>query len=802
MEARRPDADDTLTTAAPGLIIDAASFDAPLLGGRYHLLALIGSGGAGQVYRVRDQQLDEIVALKMLRHEVGDAGAAEALRQEVKLARRVTHKNVARTFDIGEHNGVGFLTMEYVDGISLARVIGDVPLSTQRALHVAQSIAEGLAAAHEAGVIHRDLKPSNVLVESANRVVITDFGIARLGTSASPHESAAWIGTPAYMAPEQVECRTDIDARTDIYALGEVLFELLTGRRVWLGTTSVAVAMRRLNEPPPNPCELRADLPRAVGDFVVHLLARHREDRIATAEEVVHALTALAALSDVRELASSDSRDLRASSAEASDGAQAPTSLQPRAKSIPVAVLPFRNGAPADDYISDGFSEDLLDLLSTAPALRVRPRSLVQAFKRQDVDPREVGRQLGVDVVVDGSMRRLGDDSFRLTVRLVGVADGFQLWARTFEAVTADLFVVSDTAARAIGHALTTHIVGPTRKTASDPVAIDLYLRAREELAKRAYGNDVDDAVELLQEALRRDPEEPNILAAYAIARSRISHSRKSALEALRAAELATRIAPHLADGWLSLASVRLMEADFPSTVRASARALQCSPHLAKAHHLVGDVMVQVGWTEAAIERCALALRLDPSLPGPAITLALVHALFGDDESAEEMLRHPSLSGAPVSVIAMGTRSRFAMWRRKPPLPADGDVDISSQRGPAARIARFCQEVAVSQRVSNASVESLRSLRSLASTLIGSFVGQIEAEAWASVAEGERALDAIEFASSRGLSDLLWMDRLVLFSEIRTLPRFQALRASVVARAETIRAALLEEGFSESVRLR
>jgi serine/threonine-protein kinase len=247
---------------------------AEMLADRYEILGLLGSGGMGAVYKARDVSLGELIALKVLRPELSDDASMHLrFRQEVKLARRVTHPNVARTFDFGEHGSHKFLTMELIVGASLGTTLHEhgAP-SLARVIEVAVAVAQGLGAAHAAGVVHRDLKPDNVLLGDDGRILITDFGIARMRDPVV-HEGAttvgAPLGTPAYMAPEQVQGARDIDGRADIYALGAILYELLTGVRAWQGDTVYVIAARRLVEPPPDPREKRPGLAPAFAELVL-----------------------------------------------------------------------------------------------------------------------------------------------------------------------------------------------------------------------------------------------------------------------------------------------------------------------------------------------------------------------------------------------------------------------------------------------------------------------------------------------------------------------------------------------------
>ncbi|MBN9162816.1 MAG: protein kinase, partial [Myxococcales bacterium] len=424
-----------------------------LLGGRYELLGMLGAGAMGTVYRARDRELDEVVALKVLKKELASADMIERFRREVKLARRVTHKNVARTYDIGEDGGDRFLTMEFIEGEMLGALLarkGRLPL--EDVIRYGLDVCAGLAAAHAANVLHRDLKPENVIVAKDGRAVITDFGIARAATREELSRTVGGIvGTPAYMAPEQVEGSADLDARADLYALGTMLFELITGQMAWQGDSIVTVAAGRLLKPPPDPRTVMPNLPAPVAELVLKLMARYRDDRFASAHDTAIALDGLVV----------------APASAPAVSRHAPSGTLPLLPALPslreqrstgarvVAILPVLNlGASDDLYLVDNVNEDVVDLLSVVPGLLVRPRGDTARFDDPRRDVREVGRSLGADVVVDGSLRRLGD-TVRASFRLISVEDGFQLWARRFDRPPAQLLSIADDAAEAIARALT-----------------------------------------------------------------------------------------------------------------------------------------------------------------------------------------------------------------------------------------------------------------------------------------------------------------------------------------------------------
>lgn len=384
-----------------------------LLAGRYEVQGLLGGGAMGAVYRAFDRALEEAIALKVLRRELArDPDALERFRREVKLARRVTHANVARTFDLGESDGELFLTMELVLGESLgARLAREGALPLAEAARITGEVVRGLVAAHAADVVHRDLKPDNVMLDGA-RVVITDFGVARAVARGDARRSMGVTGTPAYMAPEQVEGRADVDGRADFYALGVMLFEMLTGELPFDGDSALAIAAARLTREAPDVTTFAPALPAAARDLVGDLLVRDRARRLTDPSVLLARVDALS----------------RSDADAPPSRRRGPSAAEISRRERTVAVVPFSNrGVEADLYLAEGLAEDVVDALSVVSGVRVRPLSQVRELAGRDA--RDAGRILGVDVVVEGSVRREGE-RLRMSVRLITVQDGFQLWAK------------------------------------------------------------------------------------------------------------------------------------------------------------------------------------------------------------------------------------------------------------------------------------------------------------------------------------------------------------------------------------
>ncbi|MCB9756362.1 MAG: protein kinase [Myxococcales bacterium] len=745
--------------AAPGGA--APTITAPtgaLLADRYQILGVLGEGGMGTVYRVRDLELDEVVALKVLRRDwTDDPAALERFRQEVKLARRVTHRGIARTFDIGEHGGARFLTMEFVAGRSLARALEDeARWSSAEVVRVVREIAEALRAAHAAGVVHRDLKPDNILLEEGGRVVVSDFGIARLVSTVAATTAVEGVaGTPAYMAPEQLRGEPT-DARADLYALGLVLYELLTGRRAF------ADALARLREPAPDPRALDPNVSPQLAALTLRLLAPEPVTRLSSASELLAALERVAA--------GAGERPPSAGPGPRSTGAQR------------LAVFPLRTaGPPSDSWIGDGLTDDLLDSLCMVRGLQVKARAVPLAGETAQA----YGLRLGVELVLEGRIQRRGD-AVRLTLRLSTTADGFQVWARRFDCPFAELFVISDQAADQVAHAAGQTRRGPTRAPIN-PEALEQYLRAREIQGRQAMS--WRDSFARIQRARALAPSDPTILSAYAyvLALSEFDGGPGAAArleDGRRAAERALELAPELAEPWVALARVRFQSSDTPGAMRALRRALANGPSLAAAHDLSGRILAESDRLDEAARHLELAQSIDASLGYGAVDLIRLDALRGRWDAVSARLA--TLSPARPE-FALMIAPRLNLWRRAlvyelPPSESNATLDAT---------VRFTNAVIREGRVSREAYEfftwtlNKRTPHSRARRLLQ----QIEAEVFLVAGDEEHGTRAIEGAVADGLEDLAWLRRCPLLDGLRGAGRLAAPLAAVEARVAAIAAA-------------
>ena len=807
-----------------GEVTDLSDAASVLYGGRYELLDLVGAGGAGTVYRARDTELDEVVALKVLRPElIRSATVIERFRSEVKLARRVTHRNVARMFDIGEHQGERFLTMEFVEGEMLsARIFSGAqgasrPLPLPLILDVIKQMCAGLTAAHSVGVIHRDLKPDNVIIGKDGRVVITDFGIAR-ALQPSQQATAAtneFVGTPEYMSPEQAEGAA-IDFRTDIYSLGVMLFEMLTGGLPFTGSTPLITAAARLLKPPPDPRARRPELSEALAQVVLRCMARQPQDRFASTDELDHAVTAaiqsmpatgktsvvtpaaaqrpthLHPISQSEASAPAPSNDRPSvSGAFTQAGLSLDAQAQAQATAKVVAVLPFRNQGPAaDQYLSDGLTDDLTDALSMVSGLRVRSRGAVQsAGGAAPADPLAVGRALSVHVLVDGSVRRMGEQ-LRITSRLVQVDDGSQIWAQRFDRPAADALQVSDEMAQAVSSALTGGAAGPQRKVMQDAEALDLYLRGRA-LFQRGDVGSLREGAALLEQAIAIRPNDPMVLTVYAQTKARLWFfgGAGAGQQAREAAERAVAAAPDMAESHVTMALVHFHLSDAAAAVRELRLALKRTPSLVDAHDLMGRILMETGPVNIGLRHFDYSFQQDPSNRRVLLDRGRAQALLGDWAASDKIFESALNHGVPPPAIWI-LRSRLLMWRRdraraeewlkRPDLQGD---NYSASRG-------MLEVIAGKKRMEPADFFK-NGLGSEQSSPRGrTFYFQLLTEFNAFYRENDAAIRELARCVDMGFFDICWMDRCPLLEELRVDLRFHALRKIVAARAAQVHEAL------------
>jgi serine/threonine-protein kinase len=743
---------------------------------RYEIEAVIGRGGMGAVYRARDLALGESIALKVLA-QGSEAGLAEIMRfrQEVRLARKVTHPNVARVFDIGEHEGLVYLTMELLDGETLRQVLrqrGALPPA--EAIRVARALCDGLRAAHAAGVVHRDLKPANVILAPSGRVVIMDFGIARSLTEASGLTVGA-IGTPTYMAPEQL-FSGNVDARTDVYALGLVIHEMLTGAR-------------------PGAAGVR-DLPPALADLVRRCTAPLADARPASVDEVARVLAEACGAPAAPPSADGEATVVRGAARDADTRPIARQAGEPAlvtgTREPALAVLPFRYRGPKDEEgLGDAITDELVDVLARTRGMRVLGSGATARY-RDARDPRDIGRDLSASAVIDGSAQIAGD-KVRITVRLLETAGGVQLWSERFDGDLGDLLTLQETIAHRVAEELRLELTTLTHRAAAPAAAIELYLDGRHRL--RAFDHDgAVAAAASLTRALELAPDFAPAMAAHAIACLRAwfwdaqdgavdweGASRQSVARALERAESLAET--HLAAGILATHG-----GEYRAAARAIDRALTIAPTYADAHEYLGMLQCEAGRAEEGARRLRHAASLDPGLMYCGIFISRQHALRGRWEEAEaNLVEMDRLHGPAIARLTLAQRVRQAAWRGdREALRRAAEVSTHNE-SPNWRLVLLYARALLGDVDGAELREAMRPmLTGMHNPRRWSLNEQLATEIYAARGEVEEAHLHLSRAATSVLVDLDWLDRCPILAPLRDLPDWSEIRRRVRVRADAV----------------
>jgi len=770
-----------------------------IFAGRYEIRALLGMGGMGSVYEALDRELLDVVALKIVRSELlALADTVERFRDEVRLARKITHRNVVRVYDLGEAEGRRFLTMERIEGVSLGSEIEERgPLPIPALLRVARDLVDGLAAAHEAGVIHRDLKPDNVVIAPSGRAVITDFGIARPLALAAGLLTLEGVGTPAYMAPELFGDAPAPDERSDVFALGSLLFEAATGELPWGGQTLGAIIEARLSTDARDVQTLRPDLPGTLASIIQGCIAREPGARPAGTAELAQAL----ALVNVSPALPASPRvsSLGVDSARTRSGAwradRVPTALQARSHSATkgVAVLPFRPASSEDDYLADGLTDAVIASLATVEILRVRPRGMVSRFRDGTASRAVAARELDAQVIVEGTLSRSGA-IVSVAARAFAVHEDFPIWSLRVSCDVGDLFTLGDAVAAGLAVALACDRGSVVARPPIDPRVADLVLQA-----KYAYhsfwSSGAARALELFERAAAIAPLDPAVLAGASLAALRASLYHEEGLTRARQfIDRASAAALDHPEVRLARASLSLQENDPVSAVADLRRAIAAAPGLGEAHALLGRILIEADMVELAIKNLRWAIAIEPAQELARRDLCRAHALLGQWQELDAAQAEEGVSddGAWID------RARTALWRRDVQSARDHLTRLvprlgTDERGPMA-LARVVFDLIVNGNSPQGTPQYLSlAQHARSSRRRSSFVAQIDAEIAAFEGREADALEAIVRATGSGLTDLAWLERCPLFSSLREAPVMMAARRDAGAVAARVREALFDE---------
>jgi serine/threonine protein kinase/Tfp pilus assembly protein PilF len=676
---------------------------------RYALERELGRGGMATVWLAQDLRHDRPVALKLLHLHLAASLGPERFQREIRLAARLQHPHILTVLDSGETDGRLWFTMPFVEGESLRdRLRRERQLPVDAALRIATEAARGLEYAHQHGVVHRDVKPENILLTRDGSTLVADFGIARaLSGDEGLTETGLAVGTPAYMSPEQAAGDKSLDARTDQFSLASVLYEMLAGEPPWNGATAQAIAAKRLSEPAPSIRSVRPNIPAALDDAIRRALAPVAADRFASLDQFAQALHA-GAPSSVGPAA------VRATSARTTTR---PTSGSIARRRIPIAagsltlglliglgllfgwlhhrddtpdaanakrlaVLPFENlGGPGDEYFADGVTDEVRGKLTSLPGLRVIARSSSAQYKKSTKSPQEIGRELGVDWLLTGTVRwekGAGGNHVRVSPELIQAATGSTTWQQPFDAALTDVFQVQADMAGQVAQALDLALGSSQRavlaeRPTSNAAAYDAFLKgeAESQSVGTAVPAQLRSAIDYYEQAVALDSSFVQAWTQLSRAHSLLyingAISQEGKQRALEAAEHALRLNPNQFHGYLALgeyyASIPL---DFPRALQEYEKGLRLAPNRGELLGATAVSEISVGRWDEAVQHFRRAQALDPR--SFVVARRLAHTYL-------RLRRYPEAITASDRAIALAADNPLAFQNKVMAYLAMGDAD-------------------------------------------------------------------------------------------------------------------------------
>src|SRR5579864_7290844 len=620
--------------------------------GSYEILSPIGAGGMGEVYKARDHRLERDVAVKVLPQQfANDQDALTRFEREAKAVAALSHSNILSIHDVGEDHGVRFAVMELLEGETLRECLKREALSWRKASEIGVAIAEALSAAHAKGIIHRDIKPENIFLTSDGRVKVLDFGLARLNPLETTEETVPMgvarpeaktvtgmvVGTMGYMSPEQL-CGEPVDGRGDIFALGCVLYEMVSGKKAFGRRTTAESITAVLKEHPPELAGSGRQIPPDFDRVIAHCLEKKPEERFQSARDLTFALKTISTSSGVLQAVSMSAMPAKARVRSAVWMVAGGAALllvavllylwSTRSTGIhSIAVLPFINTSadPNTEYLSDGITESIINSLARLPNLVVMSRSSVFHYKRPDIDPLAVGKELNVQAVLMGRVIHRGDQ-LSVSAELVDTRTNRQIWGEQYNRKLTDILAIQDEISQEISDKLRVRLTGEDKKrlvkhTTENTEAYRIYLQGRYQWNKRTLEG-MQSSIEFFQQAINKDPryalayaglaDADALLADYNVLPAREVMPRAKAA-AMKALEIDDAIAEaHASLGWAKLT----LDWDWPGAETEFKRSLELNPNYATAHEWYAEYLTTTGRSDEDRASMKRAQELEPaSLP-------------------------------------------------------------------------------------------------------------------------------------------------------------------------------------------
>ncbi len=718
------------------------------LAGRYRIERELGRGGMATVYLANDVKHHRQVAIKVLRADLATLLGPERFLREVEIAAKLNHPHILPLYDSGDADGFLFYVMPYIKGESLrAKLEREQQLSVEESLAVTRQAASALGHAHAHGVIHRDVKPENILLHEGEAMV-ADFGIA-LAASATPDErlteTGLVLGTPEYMSPEQAMSESALDARSDLYSLACVLYEMLAGEPPYTGPNARALLAKQLVDPVPAIRRLRAAVPAAVEQAIMKALANAPADRFSSASAFVEALTAPA-------------------------GARLTT----------VAVLPFLNlsADPENEYFADGLTEDVIAHLSKMRALKVISRSSVMPFKKRLESLKEIGAKLGAATLLEGSVRRVGD-RVRIVAQLIDAETDQHLWAETYDRQLTDIFVIQTDVALNIAAALKAELsideqTRVRKEPTSDVQAYQLYVEGRHWLVKYTTPA-MQRAIVYFERAIARDPGYALAYASVAMAYAELAEGGALAPEvavrqARDAGANALRLDPTLGEAHCAVAQLNQLDFDWAAAEQEFKRALELSPSSADTYDLYGRMCAGLERYEEAIALVRRAQELDPLAHRTDVAAALLRA-GRYDEAALEAAR--ALEDDPDYDRAHTTLG-WAYLKKGMTDAGLGELERAVALSPTN--SQWLAQLGEAYALVGSADKAREVLQQLEDRARRTYVSPYHlAFVYTGLGEHERALDLVERAFDEHAGAMYGIKGSFLLAPLRPHPRFKAL---------------------------